>query len=91
MTSCRRTLSGSPLLALPVDQLRSKHIETGAVGTRTHASHETAHPTTLRALLLLSGAAQPTDASLTRTTDTELLLLQETMDLLNRIEAASAA
>ncbi len=52
------------------------------------------HPSrsiTPRPLLLLSGAAQPGDPMLARLSDAELALLRETLDLLNRTGAASAA
>lgn len=48
-------------------------------------------PSALRALLLLSGAHQSQDPVLAHTTTAELALLYETLDLLRRSEAASAA
>ncbi len=51
----------------------------------------TTRPSALRALLLLSGATHPGDAALARTTDAELALVQEVLELLHRSEPANTA
>jgi len=48
-------------------------------------------PSALRALLLLSGATHPGDAALARTTDAELALVQEVLEMLHRSEPANTA
>lgn len=89
MTSCRRTPLNAPFLALPGDT--SNGTRTDAVRLLNDKAAEAARPLALRSLLLLSGAVQPHDAALARTTDADLAMLRETIELLQHIEAASAA
>lgn len=52
---------------------------------------EFTRPSALRALLLLSGGTHPGDTALAHTTDAELGLVQEILELLHRSEPANAA
>lgn len=81
--------AGFPLLAGEASSCNSAEV-LGRLSL-TDPTSETARLSALRALLLLSGAVQSSDAVLSRTTDADLALAREALELLYRSEAASAA
>ncbi|MCG8346403.1 MAG: hypothetical protein MI924_01300 [Chloroflexales bacterium] len=91
MTSCRRTPYNSLLLLLSSDSVSSAHSDTGKIGLRFDSANEAPRPSALRSLLFFTGSTQAHDSLLSRTTEAELSLMRETLELLNRIESANAA
>jgi hypothetical protein len=91
MTSCRRTPYNSLLLLLSSDSAGNVYNDAGKLGLRFDSTSETTRPSALRSLLFLTGSTHAHDSLLSRTTEAELMMTRETLELLNRVESANAA
>lgn len=89
MTSARRTQTAQNLLPLGTESWLSPGRL--AASLPVDGANDLAWPTGLRAMLLLTGAVHPADATLARTHNQELAMLRAALQLLYSSERTSAA